>query len=65
MGTALLDVLRRPLGERPRRVFVDPQRKGTEEIDAVRAVEQQQFFAQIGIGDLLAATRTTLTEEPA
>lgn len=64
VGTALVDVLRKPPGRRPRRVVVDGQHKGVEELDAVRQARQQQFFTQLGIADLLqVAVPTTPNEE--
>lgn len=53
VGAALVGVLRKPPGHRPRRVVVDAQHKGVEELDAVREARQQQFFTQLGIADLL------------
>ncbi len=53
VGAALVDVLRTQRGKRPRRLIVDPQHKGVEELDTVRAEKQQQFFTQLGVADLL------------
>ncbi|MEU4897238.1 SDR family oxidoreductase [Streptomyces sp. NPDC044780] len=64
VGRALVEVLEKPQGKRPRRVVVDAQRKGVEELDAVRAAKQLTFFRQLGIDDLLTvAVPTTTIEE--
>ena len=53
VGAALVEVLRRPRGTRPRRVVVDAQRKGVEDLDAVRTDRQRAFFTALGIDHLL------------
>jgi len=53
VGDALVEVLGRPRGSRPRRVVVDAQRKGVEDIDAVRSERQRSFFTALGIDHLL------------
>jgi NAD(P)-dependent dehydrogenase (short-subunit alcohol dehydrogenase family) len=53
VGDALVDVLRRPRGTRPRRVIVDAQHKGVEDIDAVRTDRQRAFFTALGIDHLI------------
>ncbi len=54
VGDALVDVLRQPRGARPRRVIVDAQHKGVEDIDAVRSDRQRAFFTALGIDHLFA-----------
>ncbi|MGZ0232556.1 SDR family NAD(P)-dependent oxidoreductase [Streptomyces sp. SCPE 10] len=64
VGRALVEVLEQPRSKRPRRVVVDAQRKGVEELDAVRATKQLTFFRRLGIDDLLTvAVPTTTIEE--
>lgn len=53
VGDALVEVLRRPRGLRPRRVIVDAQQKGVEDIDEVRSERQRAFFAALGIDHLI------------
>ncbi len=53
VGDALVEVLGQPRGSRPRRVVVDAQRKGVEDIDAVRTERQRTFFTALGIDHLL------------
>ena len=53
VGDVLVEVLGQPRGSRPRRVFVDAQRKGADDIDAVRTQRQRTFFTALGINHLL------------
>ncbi len=53
VGDALVEVLGRPVGSRPHRVVVDAQRKGVEDIDAVRTERQRTFFTVLGIDHML------------
>ncbi len=53
VGDALVDALGQPRGTRPRRVIVDAQRKGVEDIDTVRTDRQRAFFTALGIDHLL------------
>ena len=56
VGDAVRDALALPRGQRPRRVVVDAQRKGVEDIHAVRDAKQAAFFAHLGLNDLLRVT---------
>jgi len=53
VGDALVEILRQPRGSRPRRVVVDAQHKGVEDIDAVTADRQRAFFTALGIDHLI------------
>jgi NAD(P)-dependent dehydrogenase (short-subunit alcohol dehydrogenase family) len=53
VGDALIEVLGQPRGSRPHRVVVDAQRKGVEDIDAVRNERQRTFFTALDIDHLL------------
>jgi NAD(P)-dependent dehydrogenase (short-subunit alcohol dehydrogenase family) len=53
VGQAAVDVLAMPRGQRPSRLVVDGQRKGTEAIDAVYYEKQVAFLRKMGLGDLL------------
>jgi len=53
VGDALVQVLRQPRGTRPRRVIVDAQHKGVEDIDAVTTDRQRAFFTALGIENLI------------
>jgi len=53
VGDALVQVLRQPRGTRPRRVIVDAQHKGVEDIDAVTSDRQRAFFTALGIENLI------------
>ena len=53
VGDALVEVLDRPRGSRPRRVIVDAQRKGVDDVDAIRTERQRTFFTALGIDYLL------------
>jgi NAD(P)-dependent dehydrogenase (short-subunit alcohol dehydrogenase family) len=53
IGTAVAEVLALPRGTRPRRVVVDAQRKGVDEIAAAADARQEAFFRQLGIDDLI------------
>lgn len=52
VGQAAVDVLAMPRGQRPFRVVIDGQRKGTEAIDAVYHEKQVAFLRQMGLEDL-------------
>lgn len=52
VGQAAVDVLALPHGQRPFRVIIDGQRKGTEAIDAVYHEKQLAFLRQMGLEDL-------------
>jgi len=53
VGDALVEVLGQPRGSRPRRVIVDAQHKGVEDIDAVTTDRQRAFFTALGIEHLI------------
>jgi len=53
VGDALVQVLGQPRGTRPRRVIVDAQHKGVEDIDAVTTDRQRAFFTALGIENLI------------
>ncbi len=53
VGDALVDVLGQPRGSRPRRVIVDAQHKGVEDIEAIRTERQRAFFTALGIDRLI------------
>ncbi len=53
VGDALVEVLGQPRGTRPRRVIVDAQHKGVQDIDAVRTERQRAFFTALGIDYLI------------
>lgn len=53
VGQAAVDVLAMPRGQRPSRVVIDGQRKGTEAIDAVCHEKQATFLRQMGLEDLI------------
>ncbi len=53
VGDALVNILRQARGTRPRRVIVDAQRKGVEDIDTVRTDRQRAFFTALGIDHLI------------
>lgn len=61
VGVAVRDVLARPRGERPRRVVVDAQRKGVEELNELHDAKQQAFLDRMGLGML---TRIQLRSQP-
>jgi len=52
VGLAAVEVVAMPQGQRPSRVVVDGQQKGTEEIDAVYHEKQVAFLQQMGLRDL-------------
>lgn len=67
VGDAVVDTLALPRGSRPRRVVVDAQQKGVEEIVALAAARQREFFGALGIEtliDLPAAPSSTLPATP-
>ncbi len=53
VGDAVRDVLALPHGQRPARIVVDSQHKGVEELVALHRAKQADFFAQLGIADLM------------
>ena len=53
IGGAVRDVLDVPPGERPRRVVIDGQRKGVEDLVALHAIKQEALFRQLGVDHLL------------
>lgn len=56
VGQAAVNVLAIPHGQRPLRVVIDGQRKGTEAIDAVYHEKQAAFLRQMGLEDLTLPT---------
>ncbi|MBN3723908.1 SDR family NAD(P)-dependent oxidoreductase [Burkholderia sp. Ac-20379] len=52
VGEAAVAVLAMPRGQRPLRVTIDGQHKGTEAIDAVYREKQAAFLEQMGLADL-------------
>ncbi len=57
IGKAVKDVLELPFGEKPFRISIDPQAKGTDEIEALIGARQLSFFEGLGIADLLKPKR--------
>lgn len=55
LGQAAVDVLAMPRGQRPSRLVIDGQRKGTEAIDAQYHAKQLVFLRQMGLEDLAPA----------
>lgn len=53
VGHAAVDVLAMPRGQRPSRVVIDGQCKGTEAIDAVYHEKLDAFLRQMGLEDLI------------
>ncbi|MFJ2685115.1 hypothetical protein ACIOYV_15405 [Pseudomonas sp. NPDC087342] len=53
VGQAAAEVLAMPRGQRPLRVTVDGQHKGTETIDAVYYQKQAEFLRQMGLDDMI------------
>lgn len=53
VGHAAVDVLAMTHGQRPLRVTIDGQRKGTESIDAVSHEKQAIFLHRMGLDDLI------------
>lgn len=62
VGEAVRDVLDMPHGKRPARVVVDGQRKGVEDLIALRRAKQSAFFQQMGVDDLLHVAGETAGE---
>jgi NAD(P)-dependent dehydrogenase (short-subunit alcohol dehydrogenase family) len=56
VGEAVGDVLELPLGKKPLKIAVDPQAKGSDEIEALIRSKQQSFFEGLGIADLMTPT---------
>ena len=52
VGQAVRDVLAQAPGERPRRIVVDAQRKGVEELNELHDAKQQAFLDKLGLGSL-------------
>jgi hypothetical protein len=61
VGGALVEVLRTAPADRPRRVVVDAQNKGVEDLDVVRQARQREFFHRLGIDDLLTVAAPVTT----
>ncbi len=57
VGRAVKDVLELPFGEKPFRISIDPQAKGTDEIEALIGARQLPFFEGLGIADLMTPKR--------
>lgn len=57
VGKAVKDVLELPFGEKPFRISIDPQAKGTDEIEALIGARQLSFFERLGIADLMKPKR--------
>lgn len=57
VGKAVKDVLELPFGEKPFRISIDPQAKGTDEIEALIGARQLSFFEALGIADLMKPKR--------
>lgn len=57
VGRAVKDVLELPFGEKPFRISIDPQAKGTDEIEALIGARQLSFFEGLGIADLMTPKR--------
>lgn len=55
VGRAACQVLSLPRGERPSRVTIDGQQKGTEAIDAIYHMKQTVFLDHMGLSDLAPA----------
>lgn len=62
VGRAAVEVVAMPRGQRPSRVVVDGQRKGTEEVDAVYHDKQVAFLQRMGLRDLAPPAPYRLTE---
>jgi len=57
VGKAVKGVLDLPFGEKPFRISIDPQGKGTDEIEALIGARQLSFFEGLGIADLMKPER--------
>jgi NAD(P)-dependent dehydrogenase (short-subunit alcohol dehydrogenase family) len=57
VGHAVRDVLKLPFGTKPFRIAVDPQAKGTDEIEELISARQLSFFEGLGIADLMRPKR--------
>lgn len=53
VGQAAVDILAMPKGQRPSRITIDGQHKGTELIDAAYHEKQADFLRQLGLDDLI------------
>lgn len=58
VGRAVKDVLDLPFGEKPFRISIDPQAKGTDEIELLISNKQLSFFQGLGIADLIKPKRS-------
>ena len=56
VADAIVDVVGRPAGSRPFRVHIDPANDGSEEVSAVADRVRTEFFARIGLTDLLTSS---------
>lgn len=65
VGATAANVLAMPHGQRPFRVTVDGQRKGTEAIDAVYHRKQAAFLRKMGLEDLILPPPITTLQEKA
>jgi NAD(P)-dependent dehydrogenase (short-subunit alcohol dehydrogenase family) len=54
VADALRDALAMPIGQRPYRIFIDAQRKGSEDILAIQDARQAELLRQFGLLDLAA-----------
>ena len=57
VGKAVKDVLELPFGEKQFRISIDPQAKGTDEIETLIGARQLSFFERLGIPDLMKPKR--------
>jgi len=53
VSEAIRDVICAPVGSRPRRVVVDPQRRGLETLNAMHDQLQRESFRRLGIDSLI------------
>jgi NAD(P)-dependent dehydrogenase (short-subunit alcohol dehydrogenase family) len=53
VGEAVRDVLAQAPGVRPRRIVVDAQRKGLEELNQLHDAKQRAFLDKMGLGSLI------------
>ena len=62
VGRAAAEVVAMARGQRPSRVVVDGQRKGTEDVDAVYHGKQVAFLRQMGLEDLAPPAPLRISE---
>lgn len=62
VGLVAVEVVAMPRGQRPSRVVVDGQQKGTEDIDAVYHEKQVAFLQRMGLRDLAPPAPYRMTE---